>query len=315
MSDPTPPISCAPQPAALRRQMTRLAQLPESPWLHQEVAGRLADKLDAIKLMPQSWVDWSAFLGAGTELVQARYPKAKRWAVEPTESLRGRSQQDAEANRTRTWRSLFKKDSDAVFVEPIGLSPWLPAGVDLLWANMTLHGATDLPTMMVQWHRHLAVDGFLMCSGLGPDTGKELRAMYQSLGWPLPTIDFVDMHDLGDELVKAGFADPVMDMERLTLTWETPEAMLAELRTWGGNAAWGRFKGLRTPGWRDTLMTALREHLTRADGRLGLTVELIYGHAIKPVPRAKVSEETRVSLDDMRTMIKRDNPRTRMPSG
>lgn len=310
MSDPTPPISCAPQPAALRRQMTRLAQLPESPWLHQEVARRLADKLDAIKLMPQSWVDWSAFLGAGTELVQARYPKAKRWAVEPLDALGARRGQQRSQEGFRVLRSLFKRDADLVVTEPVVQAPWLPSGVDLLWANMTLHGAADLPTMMGQWHRHLAVDGFLMCSGLGPDTAKELRAMYQSLGWSLPTIDFVDMHDLGDELVKAGFADPVMDMERLTLTWATPEAMLAELRTWGGNVAFGRFAGWRTPRWRAKLMAAMREHLTRPDGRLGLTLELVYGHAIKPVPRAKVSEETRVSLDDMRTMIKRDKPRT-----
>ena len=148
-----------------------------------------------------------------------------------------------------------------------------------------------------------------MCSGLGPDTARELRAVYAALGWPLPTIDFIDMHDLGDELVQAGFADPVMDMERLTLTWETPEALLAELRTWGGNVAQGRFAGLRTPRWRARLLDALRERLMRPDGRLGLTVELVYGHAIKPTPRIKVEAEARVSLQDMKRMIRQgDKP-------
>jgi malonyl-CoA O-methyltransferase len=158
---------------------------------------------------------------------------------------------------------------------------------------------------MSLWFRQLAVDGFLMCSGLGPDTARELRNLYCEMRWPLPTIDFIDMHDLGDELVKAGFADPVMDMERLTLTWATPEAMLRELSTWGGNVAVGRFAGLRTPRWRHNLLQLLADRLTGADGRLGLTIELIYGHAIKPAPRPRLAPETRVSLDDMRRMVRK----------
>ena len=134
-----------------------------------------------------------------------------------------------------------------------------------------------------------------------------MRSIYAALGWQLPTIDFVDMHDLGDDLVKAGFEDPVMDMERLTLTWATPEALISELQTWGGNVARGRFEGLRTALWRDRLLGALRERLAQADGRLALTVELVYGHAIKPKPRAKVEAETRVSLQDMRRMIRQSD--------
>jgi malonyl-CoA O-methyltransferase len=150
------------------------------------------------------------------------------------------------------------------------------------------------------------VGGFLMCSGLGPDTARELRRLYRELGWPeLPTIDFIDMHDLGDALLQAGFADPVMDMEKITLTWETPQAMLAELRTWGGNVALGRHPGLRTPRWREHLLVELQARLTRPDGRLGLTVELVYGHAIKPEPRAKMAAETKVSLQDMKRMVRK----------
>lgn len=300
---------CAPSRAAVRRQIQRLSILPQHPWLHQEVARRLADKLDPIRLEPKAWIDWSAFLGGGAEFVQERYPQAQRWVVEPDAALAVRSQVDAEQSARRTWRTLFKRVATEVFHEPVEQpSPWQPEGAQMLWANMTLHAAVDLHATMLQWHRHLAVDGFLMCSGLGPDTGRELRTLYRDLGWPLPTIDFVDMHDLGDELVKAGFADPVMDMETLTLTWETPQAMLAELRTWGGNVAVGRFAGLRTPRWRDRLLEALAA-LKRPDGRLGLTVELVYGHAVKPAPRVKVEPETRVSLDDMRTMIRRDTPK------
>jgi malonyl-CoA O-methyltransferase len=299
------PVACAPSPVALQRQMARLAQLPQAPWLHQEVARRLDAKLDPVRMTPVSWVDWSAFLGAGGALVQARYPDARRWVVEPVDALARKSQAQADQAASRDWRRLWRKQVSPVFIEPVSEPvSWLAEGADMLWANMTLHATADLPSLMKQWNRHLAINGFLMCSGLGPDTGRELRALYRTLGWPLPTIDFVDMHDLGDELVKAGFSDPVMDMERLTLTWETPQAMLDEIRTWGGNVALGREPGLRTPRWRARLMDAMDVHLRRPDGRLGLTVELVYGHAIKPVPRAKVEAETRVSLQDMKRMIR-----------
>lgn len=302
-------IDCAPNPVALERQARRLAALPASSWLHQEVARRLAEKLEPIKLEPQSWIDWSAFLGGGGELVQKRYPQAQRHVVEPNASLTVRSQTEAANAAQRSWRKLFKRDVAEVFQEPVLQAPWLPGGAQMLWANMTLHASADLSAMMKQWHRHLAVDGFLMCSGLGPDTARELRSLYRQSGWSLPTIDFIDMHDLGDELVKAGFSDPVMDMETLTLTWATAEEMLAEWRTWGGNVAAGRFAGLRTPRWRQRLLDAMSESLRRPDGRLGLTIELVYGHAIKPVPRVKLEAESRVSLDDMRTMMKRDKPK------
>ncbi|HEX5355878.1 MAG TPA: biotin synthase [Aquabacterium sp.] len=303
MSAPAP---CAPSERALLRQAERMAALGESPWLHQEVGRRLADKLAPIKLQPQSWIDWSAFLGGSGEQVRAAYPQAQRWVVEPTAALRQRSQEALAQHATRSWKTLWRKDAPKAWLAgELSDAPWQPDGVQMLWANMCLHAHADLAGMMRQWHRQLAVGGFLMCSGLGPDTARELRALYRSLGWDLPTIDFIDMHDLGDELVKAGFADPVMDMERLTLTWETPQAMLTELRTWGGNVASGRLAGLRTPRWQARLLDLLSQHLTRPDGRLGLTIEVVYGHAIKPEPRIKLEPETRVSLDDMRRMVRK----------
>ncbi|MDE1998265.1 MAG: biotin synthase [Burkholderiales bacterium] len=266
----------------------------------------MAEKLEPIKLRPQSWIDWSAFSGGGLDVVQAHYPGSARWVVEPTTDLAQASERLAQEAGRRSWRTLFRREAVPVFAEPVAQAPWLPGGVQMLWANMTLHASTDLPGMMAQWHRHLAIDGFLMCSGLGPDTARELRTVYRDCGWALPTIDFVDMHDLGDELVKAGFSDPVMDMETLTLTWDSAEALLDELRTWGGNVARGRHPGLRTRRWREQLIDVLNRRLKRPDGRLGLTVEVIYGHAVKPVPKAHLGPETKVSLDDMRAMIRRD---------
>ncbi len=112
------------------------------------------------------------------------------------------------------------------------------------------------------------------------------------------------MHDLGDMLVQAGFADPVMDQETLTLRWRSAAALLAELRTLGANAAPDRFDGLRTPRWRARLERAL-ESLADADGTIGMSFEVAYGHAFKAAPRVRGGgEATTVSLDDMRAMVR-----------
>src|SRR5205814_4613696 len=123
-------------------------------------------------------------------------------------------------------------------------------------------------------------DGFLMFSCLGPDSLRELRGLYAQEGWPPPAHDFTDMHDWGDMLVGAGFAEPVMDMERITLTWESPQRLLAELRELGANLHPARFPALRGRRWRERLDEELARSLTGADGRLALTFEIIYGHAL-----------------------------------
>ena len=112
----------------------------------------------------------------------------------------------------------------------------------MVWANMCLHNHADPLALMQQWHSHLATDGFLMFSCLGPDTLQQLRAVYAANGWPEPCHQFTDMHDWGDMLVQAGFAEPVMDMERITLTYSSPESLLQELRELGRNLHMNRFR-------------------------------------------------------------------------
>ncbi len=152
----------------------------------------------------------------------------------------------------------------------------------------------------------LEVDGVVIFSCLGPGTLGELRRLYAKLGWPAPTPAFVDMHDLGDMLVHAGFADPVLDQETLTLHWASAQELLAELRTLGVNAAPDRYAGLRTPRWRNRLLAELRG-LAGADGRLRLSFEVAYGHAFKAAPRIRKNDPTLVSLADMRALVRSRN--------
>jgi malonyl-CoA O-methyltransferase len=133
---------------------------------------------------------------------------------------------------------------------------------------------------------------------------RELHAAYDKACWPPASHAFTDMHDWGDMLVQAGFAEPVMDMERITLTYDNPASLLAECRILGRNLHRGRFANLRGRTWRAQLEKML---LTLAqpsqDGRLVVTVEVIYGHALKPLPRAKVSSESTVTLQAMRSLL------------
>jgi malonyl-CoA O-methyltransferase len=222
--------------------------------------------------------------------------------VEPTPALKARS----EAAMARPWWSPKRWQSNAPRVILDGDA--MPGGAQLVWANMMLHAVADPPALFERWQRALAVEGFVMFSCLGPGTLRELRALYERLGWDAPTPNFVDMHDLGDMLVHAGFADPVMDQEILTLQWRDADALLAELRGLGGNTSPQRFGALRTPRWRERLVRELTA-LADAQGRIALSFEVAYGHAFRAAPRARVADETRVPVDDMRALIRSRNPR------
>lgn len=289
---------------AVNAALRRLLRAPEPPWLHAEVARRMAEKLQVILHRPELVIDWWSSLGAGASLLAQAYPKAQRVLVEPDAAWEARSLERVQ----RPWWTAERWTGAPVSV--LTESGEIPAGAGLVWANMMLHAVVDPTALIAQWQRLLRADGFVMFSCLGPGTLRELRTLYERLGWPAPTPGFVDMHDFGDMLVHAGFADPVMDQETLTLRWTNPRALLDELRLLGGNTAPDRFAGLRTKRWRDRLEREL-ESLAAPDGTLGLSFEVAYGHAFKAAPRLRAGEATTVSLDDMRAMVRTSHGRPR----
>lgn len=281
----------------------RMAPL-SSPWLHEEVARRMQERLQWIKLQPKTWAHWGALRGgqeAHARLAKT-YPDSDCFVVEAnTERYNA-----ARASMTRPWWNPGNWLAPATRFEPPE-----PASVDMLWANMALHESADPQALLAQWHQALKVDGFLMFSCLGPDTVKELRELYARLGWPPAGHELTDMHDWGDMLVQTGFAEPVMDMERITLTFQTPARLLQELAGLGRNFHPARFPGLRGRAWKAELEYALERYLPRGeDGRLSLTIEVIYGHALKARPKIKVSELSAVSVADMRSMLQGQRPQS-----
>ncbi len=286
-----------PDPRALAHLLARQARAAQAPWLHQEVASRMAERLPVIKQPPETWLDWWGHTGAGAAAVAAIWPQARRSVVEPTPALAERSRAALQA----PWWAWGQRRQAAA--APVWLESGVPAGAaGMLWSNLGLHLHADPAALLARWHRALAVDGFVMFSSFGPDTLRELRALYAELGWPAPHPPFADMHDVGDALVHAGFADPVMDQELLQLTWSTPEALLAELRGLGANLARGRATGLRTPRWRQRLLQALARRAD-AQGRIRISFELVYGHAYKPAPRLPRGELAHVSLQALRATL------------
>lgn len=267
-----------------------------SPWLNEEIGRRMEDRLQWIRMSPKSWVDWAPVSG-GLQThakLRTRYNQAQCHVVETT------PQRELLARRAlqASWWKRWLPNHALSFGAPEASS------ADMLWANMVLHNSDRPQGLLQQWHQLLAVDGFLMFSCLGPDTLRELAEVYLSKAWPPATHAFTDMHDWGDMLVQAGFAEPVMDMERITLTYADADSLLAECRLLGRNLHRERFAGLRGKQWLAQLKAALLSLAKpEQDGRLTLTIEVIYGHALKPVPRLKVQRESTVSLQDMRALL------------
>jgi malonyl-CoA O-methyltransferase len=189
--------------------------------------------------------------------------------------------------------------------------PFTPGAFEFIWSNLALHWHSRPDLVFPEWQRVLKVGGLLMFSTLGPDTLKELRGAYAEVeaahGVPSAkhVIDFVDMHDLGDMLVESGFEIPVMDQETLTITYQSPQSLLADVRRWGAYpfereaAAYpGMGAGPVSRRLYKALLAAL-EARRRPDGTLALTFEVIYGHAWKAVPRMTAEGHGIVRLEDI----------------
>ena len=283
-------------PVAAQRWLQR--ESPSSPWLHEEVGSRMADRLPWFREQPTSWLHWEPVQG-GLEV----HRKLRGMLPSAACHLSARRQAQAmEATREAPARSL----------NPLrwGRSAGPTAAtadtrVRMLWANMALHMEARPQTLLAGWHQQIETNGFLMFSCLGPDSLREMRALYAGEGWPLPAHAFTDMHDWGDMLVHAGFAEPVMDMERITLSFSGAAPLLAELRGLGRNLSDQRHGACRSRHWQAQLCAAIEANLPRSpDGRLLLTFEIIYGHAFKPVPRVPLANSTTLAVDDMRAMLR-----------
>ena len=177
-----------------------------------------------------------------------------------------------------------------------GALPLRDASISLIWSVLALGWAVDLPAVFREWHRVLETGGLVLFATYGPDTLKELRAAFAAAGETSRVHAFPDMHDLGDMLVEAGYADPVMEAEWITLTYEDLDKLACDLRAWGVvNVRADRPRGLLTPRRWHTV--GLRYEQMRTSARLPATFEIVYGHAWKAAPRRLADGRAIVRFD------------------
>ena len=268
------------------------------------------ERLSLTKIQPRRFADIGCATGDGVRALQKRYPSAQAIAVDYAMPM-------LKLVRAKSGRfARLMRNAPHVACADACALPLANQSIGLVWSNLMLHWFDDPLPALREMHRVLEVGGLVMFTALGPDTLKELRASaHTPVGAdetnakpeatmlqggrandalravacddtpPKPTIrKFIDMHDLGDMLLAAGFADPVMDMEMITLTYTQPRKFLADQRHLGvgkallGHQAWQSWRKIFAH-WQQDL-----------EGPYPVSFEIIYGHAWKPAPRTPSPE-------------------------
>ena len=275
-----PPI---PDLACVQSLFASVAAVAGSDFLRREISQRMQERLDLLKLAPQALLDAGCGCGQDLSALLQRYPQAQGVGLD----ISGAMLAEARAQHRRQqalWQRLFRAKSSTQWLQADLAQSSLSANqFELLWSNLALHWHPQPPAVFAEWQRLLRVGGVLMFSCFGPDTLREVRQAFAAVDDAPHTLAFADMHDLGDMLVAAGFPMPVMDMESITVTYATPQDLLADVRAFGGNPLVQRRRGLMSRAQGARLMQAL-EAQRNAAGVIPLTFEVVYGHAFKALP-------------------------------
>lgn len=279
-------------PRAVRRHFARAAATyDQAAVLQREVGGRMAERLDIVRLAPTAILDAGCGTGEALPELAACYPEARRVALDVALPMLTLARERAHEGRSLLDRLLGPLRGGGAALPQFACGdiealPFAAGSFGLVWSNLALQWAGDLRRALAEFHRVLEVGGLLTFTTFGPDTLKELRAAFGALDTHAHVGRFVDMHDVGDLLVGVGFADPVMQMEMITLTYAEAPALVRDLKAIGAtNALRGRGRGLMGRGrWRRALgaLDALRAGAP--DGRIPATFEVVYGHAWKALP-------------------------------
>ncbi len=272
-----------PDKRLLRRRFDRAAPgYDRSAALAHEIAHRMGERLDLLRAVPKQVLDCGSGTGHGARLLRERYPGAM--VVEADLSIAMLRESVGQESWWRRGLARMTGASRPRVCADMERLPFADASFDMVWSNLALHWLGPPQHALAEMYRVLRPGGVCMFSTLGPDSLKELRAAYAQADAHVHVHRFIDLHDYGDMLVHAHFADPVMDMEYLTLTYPDVQALLKELKASGaGNLDPGRAHGLT--GRRTVAAMQSAYAADRRDGRVPATFEVIYGHAWRPESR------------------------------
>lgn len=259
--------------------------------LQKFVRTEMLSRLDLVAMQPTRILDAGCGTGHASAALMKKYPKAELVSLDLALGMLWKTQL-VNASLANRIKRVFGQAQQNLLCADIEQLPLADASVDMIFSNLAIQWCNDLDAAFAGIHRVLRTDGLLTFSTLGPDTLKELRAASKTDAARVSVSRFFDMHDIGDALVRAGFSAPVLDVERVVLTYENAIDVMRDLKAIGAhNAADGRGRGLQG---RDFLkkITANYEQFRR-EGKLPATFEVVYGHAWKPVSRPK----TKIDLE------------------
>lgn len=262
--------------------------------LQRAIADRMLERLDVVKLVPASVLDIGSGTGYVTRALMHRYPRARMHAVDLAHAM---VRQARARTRLRRW---LARTPGAFVCADLERLPFAAASFDMIVSNLTLQWC-DPVAVFAECRRALRPGGLFMFTTFGPDTLTELRAAWHAVDERPHVHGFLDMHDIGDLLVRAGFAEPVMDVERFTLTYADVLDVLRDLKRLGAhNAAHGRARGLT--GKTSFMRFKQAYEAMRVDGRIPATYEAVYGLAWAPetAPQRAVDGAVEVPLADIR---------------
>jgi malonyl-CoA O-methyltransferase len=282
------------EPYWVRRSFDRAAKTYDAAAvLHAEVRENLLQRLHLTTLEPRVVLDAGAGTGHASRSLKRRYPKAQVVALDSSRKML------IEAARQQSWlRPFGRVCADAE------LLPLADDSVDLIVSNLMLQWCNP-DTAFAEFRRVLAPHGLLSFSAFGPDTLRELRTAWKQVDSHSHVHQFIDMHDLGDALVRSGFAAPVLDVERFTLRYVDVRKVAADLKATGAhNATVGRARGL-TSARKFAAMQAAYENF-RQDGRLPATYEVVFAHAWVPAQSARrdLKDGASVSLEEIKRELR-----------
>ena len=255
--------------------------------LQRNVCEELLQRLDLTNLKPDVVLDVGCGTGLGTQGLLKKYKKSKVLSLDLSPEM---------LRQTKTKGGLLRKPklicADAEDI------PLQDESVDLVFSSLMLQWC-DYKKVFAEFKRILKPNGLLMFTTFGPDTLMELKSSWATVDNHAHVNDFTDMHDLGDELIQVGLAEPVMDMDMMTLTYKDAVSVMADLKAIGANTTLknqtrSTEQGLVTPGKLRRVIESYESY--RANGLVPASYEVLYGHAWKTQQRQKKIEQLEFSI-------------------
>ena len=291
-----------PKPAVRRSFGDAAKSYDGNAFLQREIADRLFERLDYIKMTPTNVLDIGCGTGYATAKLRERYADADIIGLDLAPPMLATARAQA---KTASWLKRLTGRAPALswLCADAEALPLKTESIDLALSNLTLQWC-DPEQVAKEVARVLTPNGLFMFTTLGPDTLKELRAAFRAVDDKPHVNKFVDMHDIGDILVHSGFADPVMDQEIITLTYAELKPLLKELKGIGAhNVQSGRSTGLMGRDRWQRMVTAYEAF--RKNERLPATYEVVYGHAWKPefMKRKTIDGQQTIDINEFKRMI------------